>query len=203
MIIYFVGKKGSGKSTCSQELINNHEFQKLSFAKPLKDCIAHLYKIDVKLLDNLEYKEGQLEEPWVWNKEKFQELCEFFSIDASVVSEDRVFNTPREAMQYIGTDILRAIDPNFHINKTIPIILNYTGLNFDVCLDDVRFCNEVDELGKIGGIGVYINRPGLPHNSHISENELTQDMFNHIIDNDGTKEELLVKFKEVLLNIYK
>ena len=203
MIIYFVGKKGSGKSTCSGELIANHGFIKLSFAKPLKQCIAFLYNVDESSLDILEFKEGKLQTPWVWNKEKFQELCAFFSIDANVVSEDRVFNTPREAMQYIGTDILRTIDPNFHINKAIPIIKHHIGLGLNVCLDDVRFINEMSELGKLGGIGIYIDRPGLPHNSHISENELTKDMFNYTVDNNGTKEELLEKFKKIYSGLSK
>jgi len=197
MIIYFVGKKGSGKSTCSQWLIDNHKFQKLSFAKPLKDSIANLYKIDVTLLGDLSYKEGKLAQPWPWNQEKLDQLCAFFCIKIETKAIDRVFETPREAMQYIGTDILRTYDPNFHINRAIPIISNYMGLGINVCLDDVRFINEVTELDNIGGIGIYIERPGLPSNSHISENELEKCMFTRLLLNNGTKEELIEDFRSM------
>lgn len=203
MIIYFVGKKGSGKSTCSQWLIENQGFQKLSFAKSLKECVAHLYDIDEKLLDSLEYKEAKLDKPWVWDAYAFQKLCGFYGMAALCRAEVKSFSTPREAMQYIGTDILREIDPEFHINRTKDKIIKANTDGEDICLDDCRFCNETDMLNKYGGIGIYIDRPGLPHNDHISENELTIDMFNHVIDNSGTKEELLARFKEVFSNIYK
>lgn len=203
MIVFLVGKKGSGKSTCSQYLIDNHNFIKLSFAKPLKECVACLYRVDEKLLDSLEYKETKLAKPWIWNKEKYDQLCAFFCIRADIPIVDRVFNTPREAMQYIGTDILRTIDPNFHINKTKPKIIKANINKQNIVLDDVRFCNERDMLCKYGAIGIYINRPNLLEDSHSSENELNHTMFDKLIKNDGTKEELLVKFKETYRNIYK
>lgn len=203
MIVFLVGKKGSGKSTCSQYLIDNHNFTKLSFAKPLKECIACLYRIDEKLLDSLEYKETKLVKPWIWNKEKFDQLCAFFCIKFDMTIEDRLFLTPREAMQYIGTDILRSIDPNFHINKTIPKIIKANIDKRNIVLDDVRFCNECEMLWKYGAIGIYISRPNLPEDGHSSENELNHMMFGELVKNDDTKEELLTKFKKVYENIIK
>ena len=36
-VIGFLGKKGTGKDTCADYLVENHAFEKLSFAGPLKE----------------------------------------------------------------------------------------------------------------------------------------------------------------------
>lgn len=213
MLIYLCGKKGSGKSTCC-EILMKKGFVKTSFARPLKECIASLYNVDISLLDNLEFKEGKLEIPWEWNVDKFQELCKFFDIEADyrkipvIMDEmcggDRFFYTPREAMQYIGTDILRAIDPEFHVNRTIPLIEDLLNQGKSVCLDDVRFFNEkskLEGLGKIGqgqSIGIYVDRKLESKDSHSSENTLLPEHFDYVIKNDSTKEELVGKFNLLL-----
>jgi len=60
-------------------------------------------------------------------------------------------------------------------------------------LDDARFSNELAALDRWGAARVYIVRPGLAHDGHASENSIGSEHFTHVIQNDGTQEELLAR----------
>ena len=80
MIIGITGKAGSGKDTVADYLVKNHDFIKLSFAGILKQGMQILFNLS----------DDQLHHPLV--KEKI---------------DPRWGKSPRELMQWLGTDILR------------------------------------------------------------------------------------------------
>ena len=99
MLIGFSGKKGSGKSFFADYLVNNKLFIKLSFASPLKEI--------TKILFNL--SDEDVKDP----------------IKKELINPK--FNaSPRELMQWLGTDIMRE-----EFNKRF----NYSG---SIWIDSVK-----------------------------------------------------------------
>ena len=92
MIIGVCGFIGSGKNTVAEYLVEKHKFVPVSFAHVLKDACASLFGWDREML------EGKTEESRVQREQVDEFWAERLQIPCF---------TPRYALQYIGTDILR------------------------------------------------------------------------------------------------
>ena len=165
MLIGFSGKKGSGKSYFADYLVNNKLFIKLSFASPLKEI--------TKILFNL--SDEDVKDP----------------IKKELINPK--FNaSPRELMQWLGTDIMREeFNKRFNYSGSIWIdnvkdkIKMLLDNNKDVVIDDVRFQNEVDMIHSLGGIVINLHNDLNNINStssHPSENQKLT--FNYEFVND-------------------
>lgn len=130
--------------------------------------------------------------------------------------------TVRWLLQTVGTDAMRdVIHPNIWVNalfadyKSIfigehegtPEHDEYIYPNW--IITDVRFPNELQAIKDRGGITIRVNRPNINKlidsginvqgtNEHPSETALDNAVFDHVIDNNGTIEELVEKVKEIL-----
>jgi len=129
--------------------------------------------------------------------------------------------TPRKLLQLLGTEAGRQIiHPNIWINA---LFADYKTLGFgdgDVAvlefpnwiITDVRFPNEAQAIKDRGGIVIRVNRTrtvmvkgvkyflghdGLPE--HDSETALDDYDFDHVIENNGSIEELVEKVKQLNL----
>lgn len=110
----------------------------------------------------------------------------------------------RDAMQIIGTDIFRKLDPNVWVKATITKI---TRDKPDLAIiTDCRFPNEVSAIQNIGGKVIRLTRN--PHNSdHLSECILDKDKFDwskfdYVIDNtDSSIYDQVSQIKTLLENI--
>ena len=167
MLIGFSGKKGSGKSYFADYLVNNKLFIKLSFASPLKEI--------TKILFNL--SDEDVKDP----------------IKKELINPK--FNaSPRELMQWLGTDIMREeFNKKFNYSGSIWIdsvkdkIKTLLEDNKDVVIDDVRFQNEVDMIHSLGGIVINLrndldNTLNNSTSTHSSENQKLT--FNYEFVND-------------------
>ena len=167
MLIGFSGKKGSGKSFFADYLVNNKLFIKLSFASPLKEI--------TKILFNL--SDEDVKDP----------------IKKELINPK--FNaSPRELMQWLGTDIMREeFNKKFNYSGSIWIdsikdkVKTLLDNNKDVVIDDVRFQNEVDMIHSLGGIVINLrndldNTLNNSTSTHSSENQKLT--FNYEIVND-------------------
>ena len=161
MLIGFSGKKGSGKSYFADYLVNHKLFIKLSFASPLKEI--------TKILFNL--SDEDVKDP----------------IKKELINPK--FNaSPRELMQWLGTDIMREeFNKKFNYSGSIWIdsvkdkVKTLLDNNKDVVIDDVRFQNEVDMIHSLGGIVINLrNDLQLPK---ISFPKSKSPSFKFIIDN--------------------
>lgn len=119
-------------------------------------------------------------------------------------------------LQEIGTEVARQIHPNFWVNalmsKYLPMntrILQHpddSHIDYpDWIITDVRFPNEVKAIKKEEGIVIRINsnreweKVDLPTlKEHISETALDKYLFNYVIHNNGTVEDLQQQVKEIL-----
>ena len=167
MLIGFSGKKGSGKSFFADYLVNNKLFIKLSFASPLKEI--------TKILFNL--SDEDVKDP----------------IKKELINPK--FNaSPRELMQWLGTDIMREeFNKKFNYSGSIWIdnvkdkVKTLLDNNKDVVIDDVRFQNEVDMIHSLGGIVINLhndldNTLNNSTSTHSSENQKLT--FNYEFVND-------------------
>ena len=167
MLIGFSGKKGSGKSYFADYLVNNKLFIKLSFASPLKEITKILFNLsDEDVKDRIK-----------------KELI------------NPKFNaSPRELMQWLGTDIMREeFNKKFDYSGSIWIdsvkdkVKTLLDDNKDVVIDDVRFQNEVDMIHSLGGIVINLhndldNTLNNSTSTHSSENQKLT--FNYEFVND-------------------
>lgn len=131
--------------------------------------------------------------------------------------------TPRLLMQLLGTECGRQIlHPNCWVNATMSgYIKRPISIHCDAypnwIITDVRFPNEAKAVKDKGGIMIRINRndyifddngkriiptkeyTNITNQQHESETALDDYIFDYVIDNDSTIEELAVKVKEILL----
>lgn len=192
MIIGIIGKKGVGKDTLVDYLIEKYNLEKYSFADPLKKTLIEMFCLKPEQVYQQELKE---------------------------VIDPRWGITPREMMQVFGTDMIQNnINKFFPTLKTQPrlfwvrhFVNNYqerlkNESDLKIIISDVRFLHEAKALKEIGGILIRLTRPKLKEegqeenqdqkqfNQHCSEVEL--DDYQEIdfeIVNDDSLDELFEK----------
>ncbi|QCG76075.1 structural protein [Pseudomonas phage vB_PaeM_PA5oct] len=142
MIIGTLGFIGSGKNTVAKYLVENHNFIQDSFAAALKDLLSSTFSWDRTLL------EGTTPESRRWRE----------TTDTWWATKLGIPNfTPRYAMQYIGTDVLR-----MHFNDNLWILTlekrleSFIQNNKNVVVSDVRFKNEYNMLKQYGTKFIYV-----------------------------------------------
>ena len=185
----------------TKNLLSKHETVEIKkFAGKLKEIAAILIGCDVSDFEDREFKEKELGEEW-----------------------DRL--TPRKLLQLLGTEAGREIiHPNIWVNalfadykvtnncsqhsdglwytsehgeaesKVIPVYPNWI-------ITDVRFPNEAQAIKDRGGVVIRINKPQLIERDfeHLSETSLDNYEFDHVIENNGSIEELVEKVKQLKL----
>ena len=90
-VIGICGLIGSGKGTVADILVEQYNFNKISFADKLKDAVSELFGWDRKML------EGETSESRVWREQE----------DSFWTKETGRKITPRLVLQEFGTDCMR------------------------------------------------------------------------------------------------
>lgn len=229
--VLFIGPKQSGKDTAADILIKKKgkARQKVSFAGPLKEICATASGLESKYMHNVALKEKELPNPIVadrrfWRNVK-RELVKYlpeidqdnniiYNIDRVSLTgvENRVFKTPREMLQQVGTDFIRdKVFTDWHVQAA------FSEANLDsyedgyiYCVTDARFPNEYEFLKEKFGddlVAYYIERPEaeeeLAKATHPSELEILKikELIpkKNIIKNDGTLEDFEKKIAKLKL----
>lgn len=192
-LIALSGRKNSGKSTISNYLVNNEGFSKISFADYLKELIINVFLIDKSYLYDQNLKELKCFN-FVTDLNFYKKISKYVSEDVTYLFNKIInINTSRELLQFIGTDILRAHDENFHVKKTLLKIQNNLNTNF-VC-DDVRFKNELLGLKSLNAEEYFIIRPyNWNVSNHASEISINWFDINKIIINNNDVNILINSF---------
>lgn len=139
MIIGVVGFIGSGKGTAADLLIENYDFNKLSFADAVKDATAAIFGWPRPLL------EGDTDE-----SRDFREQPDAFWSDKFGREV-----TPRAMLQMMGTEAGRDV---FHKDLWIYALEKKLGMYKNVVIPDVRFPNEIKFIHDQGGFVVRVTR---------------------------------------------
>ena len=198
IIIGIGAKKQAGKDTSADILVKELGFKKMSFAAPLKDICSLIFDMPIKSF--YENKEDILTPKVVLTADHIEKLLiQLFPYDTFIVKDKRKllldnclgkeFSTPREILQYVGTDMARKyINDSIWVNILVQDMNNYNK----IVIPDMRFSNERDLISSLDGKVVLIKRNGVDEtDGHISENDLgTEDDYDIVIENNGTLEEL-------------
>ena len=196
MIIGICGLIGSGKGTVADILVENHNFEKLSFADKLKDGVASVFAWDRDML------EGDTDRSRIWREKE----DEFWTNEVGTPV------TPRLVLQLFGTDCMRnGFFDGIWVSLVKQKILENPDKNW--VIPDVRFPNEVKMIQSVQGQVWQVRRGELPSwflekrdNSiepkdvHASEWAWIDkdESFEQIIQNDGSLEDLLKKLEKML-----
>ena len=175
MLIGLTGYAGTGKDTVADWLCANKQFVKLRFADTLKMVVATLFDWPQSSLEDRTFKEHV---------------------------DSRWGISPRQAMQWLGTEGLRegmpntyqdmfnTVGRNFWVKRFLADAQTFTG--YDIVVPDCRFQNEVDAIRDQGGIVYQVIR-----DSHEPQGEVhASERINQLqgvasyIDNNGSIDDL-------------
>ena len=192
-IIAFAGRLHSGKSVLADEC-EKLGYQKLYFALPLKKLSCKLTNMTMDELNEKKRNNTPI------NLELTESLCKLISdetlIPLGVVREKclkKRLKCVRDVLQFIGTDLIREYNPNWHVDRVISMMKP----NEKYVIDDVRFHNEKEALTKLGTCIWFVIRPELDCiSNHESESTLKwQDFGNKVIVNDSSLEYFVIRWK--------
>lgn len=198
MIIGIAGRARSGKTELAK-ICERFGYERIYFALPLKQLCADLLDIS---LDELNRAKAEKYDIGVTIG---KDMCEILA-DETGIPIDTVTKTcngvvikdVRHMLQFIGTDLIRKYDTDWHVNKIRQMIdkeKNYV-------IDDVRFPNEKALIEELGGDCWFITRTTLDNiSNHESETSITwNDCWNKIIVNDSTLPILQFKWEAFMDN---
>jgi len=144
-IIGCCGFIGSGKDSVARHLVQQYNFQKLSFAGALKDAVAVIFDWPREML------EGDTRESRIWR----DQVDEWWAARLNMPHL-----TPRWTLQHWGTEVCRV---GFHTDIWSASLENkLCKSKSDVVITDCRFPNEVDQIKKNNGKTIWIKRGSLP-----------------------------------------
>ena len=139
-LIGITGKARSGKDTAAEHIINEYEYEKYSFADPLKRACSEMFGIPLGDFYNDNLKD---------------EVNEFWGI------------SPRRMAQLLGTEGGRKL---FREDLWIKRAELYIRGQDKIIIPDVRFENEANFIRANGGALIHIKRKDLQSvEQHISE----------------------------------
>lgn len=174
-IVGLVGLAGSGKNSVANILIKNYpNWVALSSGSAVKDICAVMFNWDRKLLegDTIESREWRETPDEYWSSKLGYEF------------------TPRKAMQWLATDIVRnQLSASFWIDKTELAIKQILAKDKEknIVITDVRFKNEIDLIKNLGGEIWWVSVGELPSWFYIAEK----------YNKNGCKGELPQELKDV------
>jgi hypothetical protein len=220
-ITSLVGKMGAGKDEVGRLIrdLAGPDVYMTSFAHKLKDLCMDLYGLS---RDDLYTAAGKAREskheclvcPACRSMDCFEERVDGQSRaicgDCTMVGERKGFAkkyTNRMILQRVG-DSLRKIDPTvfarYAVKEANGLLANGATM---VVLTDCRFKSEVQAVLEAGGRVWRVRRNDTSpvdvrvayHASEIEMDSMTDDVFDAVIDNDGTVEDLRDKIKKLLV----
>lgn len=208
-IMAFCGSKGAGKDTSAnmiKELVTDGPVETLAFAGHLKAVCSKVFNIEMKYFTDPSLKEVELDTYVVLGKDNIEAVFKAFDITEYTYDQHvrphvgQVFDTPRQVLQYIGTEVLHPIDPLIHAKMT----LKNKNPNALTLITDLRFQQEFDYVKNSPGfMAVYVANDKAESfagsDGHKSEKEL--QLFKHEcvrVDNNGSLTDLKVKLTALL-----
>ena len=187
------GKARAGKDTFSDFLLDiiiskyNKTVIKVAYADELKRKIMNEFDLSWEQLygDLKEVPDKRYPKKSLINKLNNKE-------DGKVWQDKDLYWTPREIMQFIGTDCYREVDNEFWV-KSLFKSVNPEEYDF-IIVSDCRFESEIDPIVLAGGYHVNINRENsdsITNNSHKSETSLGDGYkVDFYIQNNGNLQDL-------------
>jgi len=194
--IALCGQKGAGKDTFASVATKLYpNAVRMGLADKLKDVCSEVFKLDRSSFDDPARKERYIDSgydyPVCIERQTAARIYDAYGIPPTEkLIAPHLHNflyTPRQIAQYVGSEMLRSVDPDIHC-KALAGNMPKEGI---IIITDVRFFNEMRFFRKLKALFVGIDRPGLPtndkHQSEASAGSLL-DACDEILINNSTKE---------------
>jgi hypothetical protein len=191
-VIALSGWRGSGKDTVGN-FLSSYGYQRVSFAGSIKDLVSRKYKIPRYYCDDPDYKESPLFQYEVIPQDGFTNMISTFMDKEFCVREGRKYWTPR-ALCILEGSVARSVSSSFWVEKTMDII-DFQELSI---ITDFRYQSEAKQLRERYGNNLLfarINRFETCKSTDPSERDLDDFIFDVVIENKGSLEELQEKVK--------
>ncbi len=184
----------------------------LPLAGFLKYACAEVFDIRKEDFENQEFKATPFETPKIVSFIELMQLARLYSdklgrrkiyfeiLCAHRDFDGKVIETPRQLLQWVGTDFLRTAMPDIHLD--VAELSMVPGKKYIVT--DCRFENEVNWIQRRGGKVFYIERPEAEErmfeSTHSSEKGIAELRFkcDYLIQNRGSLEEFKINISEAL-----
>lgn len=211
MIIGIAGKKKSGKDTIAKHLEVTYGFKIYHYADAMKEFCRDYLGLEERLLWGTDDDKATLSQ---YKKKDLYNIAN--SIIASrphveydiygdftdeAIAEPNKFMSYREILQYFGTEVFRAFDPDFHIKNLFRRIKKDNVK--DVVVADIRYQNEITPIENEGGFVLRLTRTQLKKDNHTSETSLDNYPFKYVIDNQNqTLQETFRDVTHLMRNVW-
>lgn len=172
-IIGLTGASGAGKDTVADALRRAADADVTAFAHHLYLEVTHAYDLPISLLLRRSAKEA----PQTWlalsqcSDPNFAPAI--LKATGHSVLDLEAPRSPRQILQWWGTDYRRAQDKDYWVAKCYEHLVRIPRMLFQpelVVISDVRFANEADLVRLFEGEIWQIKRPGhCPSTDHISD----------------------------------
>ncbi len=214
MKIGISGKMASGKTTLAKYLVENHGFVKLSFADPIKELESiqantpdELLQLELDpIVKDIIAKNGCYTNVGQKRLEMMVWLASVFARYPKMPGEKN-----RPLLQNLGQEARERFSDSIWIDYALRVASQYDN----VVIDDVRYENEAvalkDEGFRVWRVEISLEEQArrlrelygeemLAFTAHQSEVDLDNrwDMFDYIIDNNGSLEELYLSATRIL-----
>lgn len=219
------GLKNSGKDTAAemlQYLLNSPKclhsywcykiFKKLfktkykitSFAAPLKRTLGALLNVPEKRFNDREFKEKYyiyFPTLTITNAPDFGKVLSDGKFSRYVSNKDLSFIksyyiTIRQLLQVFGTECMREI-----FGDKLWILSTLQSKRYTI-ISDLRFKTEFQAIKENDGYTIYIHRDIAKPSNHASERELGEmlqnELFDSVIDNNGSLKDLFISIKSII-----
>ena len=202
-IIGLCGRIASGKGVLANALKETYGSETVTVANALKQLICEMRPDlfpNIQELNRLKRAETPILALITEHDINFISTQTNVPIDVvkEKCEEKHHWENARDFMQFIGTEIIRKYNPNWHVQRLKENILSAKS-DF-VCVDDVRFPNERAAVEELGGVCYFIIRPQSESiSNHESETSIRWQDFDpaHVILNESTENVLKNGFVEL------
>jgi hypothetical protein len=198
MIIGLAGRCRSGKTELAK-ICEKYGYAKLYFALPLKQLCADILDISI---DGLNKAKNEGTDIGLYLSD---DICTILSEETGIPLEQvretcygKMINNVREMLQFIGTDLIRKYNTDWHVDRIREMIKP----DYNYVIDDVRFPNEKKMIEDMGGDCWFVTRKTFDNvSNHESETSITwHQCWNRIIINNGTLHYLTFRWDSFMAN---
>lgn len=174
-LVGMVGKSRAGKDTFAAQLVEKHGFVRYAFADNVRKVALAIDPI----VDISEWYEEL--DP---SNHGYTRLRLSFLVEREGWESVKRLHEVRRLLQAIGTDAIRALDPDFWVRLVMREIKSETR---PVVITDCRFPNEAAAIERAGGKLIRVIRPDqLNDDQHVSETALDDWGTAYEVHNDTT-----------------
>lgn len=198
ILIGLTGPAGSGKDSAADALVHLAGFTKLAFADALRAEVCAAFGVPLNYLTARETKEHPIQALALSRcmvlgfTHAMQALEPALDLDAP--------RSPRQVMQWWGTEFRRAKDTSYWISRAMQRIKRLHKQGKSVVVTDVRFPDEAEAVRAMCGVIWQVWRPGVdvPDGAHASETHGREFDPEFVIDNDEGLDELRIEVAATL-----